>query len=198
MIRINLLPPEAQPSTEFKLNPSYVVGGVAAALIVLLLPFTWVQISRRQHLRDDIAVVKDKLERFKPIVAQVELLEQAKAQLEQRKGIIQTLENERLRYPFFMEDFIKLLPNNVWLTNLTTTLPPDNQTISVGMDIIALDHYAVADMVSNLETSQIFSDIDVGPITLSQSGPTGTGQSITFHINSIYRKGTPINAIKKP
>lgn len=196
MIRINLLPAESQPSTEFKVNPQYVIAGVSGALIVLLLPFTWVQISRRNHQRDDIAIVKDKLERFKPIVAQVEALEQAKSQLEQRKGIIKNLENERLRYPYFMEDFIKLLPNNVWLSNMTTSLPPDNLSISVGMDVVALDHYAVADMVSNLETSQIFSDIDVGPIILS---PNSSGQSITFHINSVYRKaGSSPNAIKKP
>lgn len=196
MIKINLLPLEALPSSEFKLNPQYVIAGVSGVLIVLLLPFTWAQISRRNHQRDDITIQKDKLERFKPIVAQVEALEQAKSQLEQRKNVIQTLESERLRYPYFMEDFIKLLPNNVWLTNMTTTIPTDNQSISVSLDVVALDHYAVADMVSNLETSQIFSDIDVGPITLLQAG---TGQSITFHINSVYRKaGSTPNAIKKP
>ena len=196
MIRVNLLPPDNQGVSEIKFNPSYAEAGVAGVLIVSLLPFSWVQISRRKHLQDDIALVQNDLERYKPIVAEVEQLEQAKSQLDQRKSIIQKLESERLRYPFFMEDFLKLVPNNVWLTSLTTALPPDGNSMTVGMDVIALDHYAVADMVSNLETSQIFSDIDVGPITLI---PSAQSQTITFHINSIYRKAAlniP-NAIKK-
>src|SRR5262249_50595978 len=160
--------PDTQAS-EFKFNPAYAVGGVAGFLIIFLLPIYLAQVSKRKHIREEVSSVQSELEHYKPIVAQVEMLEQAKAQLEQRKNIIQQLENERLRYPYFMEDFIKLVPNNVWLTNLATTLPPDNSSITVGMDVIALDHYAVADMVSNLETSQIFSDVEVGAITLSQS-----------------------------
>jgi len=195
MIRINLLPLETLQVSERKLNPSYVIGGVASFLVVFLLPISWVQISRRKHLNEEVTSVQSELERYKPIVAQVEQLEQAKKQLEQRKSVIQTLQSERLRYPYFMEDFLKLLPNNVWLTSLTTTLPPDNASITVGMDVIALDHYAVADMVSNLETSQIFSDVDVGAITLSQNG---LNQSIAFHISTLYRKAAPnANAPKK-
>ncbi len=194
MIRINLLPLDVQV-TEHKFNPNYVVAGVAGVWILVLLPTGWVQYSRRKHLQDDITATQNELERYKPIVAQVEELAAKKAELQQRKGVIQQLESERLRYPYFMEDFLKLLPGNVWLTNLSTTLPPDGVSITVSMDVIALDHYAVADMVSNLETSQIFGDVELGTLTLSQ---TLTGQTITFHINTTYRKGaTTANAIKK-
>lgn len=198
MIRVNLLPPEVQGVSEFKLNPSYVVAGVGVFLILFLLPISWAQVSRRKHLKDDVSAVQNELERYKPIVAQVDQLDQAKVQLQQRKTVIQSLENERLRYPYFMEDFLKLLPNNIWLTNMATTLPAsgpsDSSQIGVSMDVVALDHYAVADMVSNLETSQIFSDVDVGAITLV---PTPTSQTVTFHINSTYRKGASANAVKK-
>ena len=194
MIRINLLPPDIQVS-EHKINPTYVMSWVGGFLVILLLPTTWVQYSRRGHLQDEIRSLQNELDRYKPIVAQVEALEQAKAQLQQRKTIIEQLENERLRYPYFIEDFLKLLPSNVWLTNLTTTLPPEGLSITVSMDVIALDHYAVADMVSNLETSQIFSDVDLGPITLVQAA---TGQTINFHVTATYRKALlTVNAPKK-
>jgi len=185
MIRINLLPPELQV-VERKLNPNHVVVGVAVVLAVLIVPHALIQSSRRSHLTQEVDSLKGELERYRPIVAQVEALEAAKAELQQRKSVIQSLESERLRYPYFMEDFLKLLPNNVWITNMTTTLPADGSTLNVAMDVLALDHYAIADMVSNLETSQIFSDVGVGGITMTQT-PTG-GQSVSTRITSVYRK----------
>ena len=55
--------------------------------------------------------------------------------------------------------------------------------MTVAVDVIALDHYAVADLISNLETSQIFSNIDIGPLALSQAS---LAQSISFHLTSTY------------
>jgi Tfp pilus assembly protein PilN len=194
MIRINLLPAEIAVS-ERNFEPKHVVGVWAMALLIILIPFYGVQYSRRKHLRSDIEEIQRKLKALEPVVAQVEALEATKAQLQQRKSIIQQLESERLRYPYFIDDFLKLMPSNVWLTNLATTLPGDPSTITVGMDVVALDHYAVADMISNLETSQIFFDVELGPIQLTQSA---TGQSITFHLNTTYRKaGGDPNAVKK-
>lgn len=195
MIRVNLLPPEIHVS-EHKFNPSYVVAGVGGALVLFLIPVTATQYSRRSRLRAEYTSLESELDRYKPIVAQVEALEAAKSQLQQRKGIIQQLENERLRYPYFMEDFLKLMPGNLWLTNMVTTLPADGSSIGLSVDVIALDHYAVADMVSNLETSQIFSDVDLGPITMTQT--TTGSQSITFHVTTLYRKAVlNANAPKK-
>jgi Tfp pilus assembly protein PilN len=185
MIRINLLPPEVR-SSERKIDPRLYVAGTGIVLIGFLIPFSLIQVSRRSKLRSEKENLSSELKRYEPIVAQVEALEAAKAQLQQRKGIIQQLENERLRYPYFMEDFLKLLPSNVWLTSLTTTMPTDGSTIAVSMDVTALDHYAVADLVSNLETSQIFTEVDMGTLTLA-AGSTG-GQTITFHLNTTYRK----------
>ena len=186
MIRINLLPPEVEVSSSTaQFNPGFVVAGVAGVLVLILVPVSWVQRVHRNHLDSEISDIQSQLDRYKPIIAQVDALEQAKAQLTTRKSLIQQLENERLRYPYFMEDFLKLLPNNIWLTNLTTTILPDGSSLNVTLDITALDHYAVADLVSNLETSQIFTDVDLGTIQLSQ---TGTGQSITCHITTTYHK----------
>ena len=194
MIRINLLPPEVDEVVEQKGNPGYIVGGVAGVMIAVLIPISWVQHSRRNHLQSEITSIQSELDRYKPIIAQVEALEAAKTQLQTRKSLIQQLENERLRYPYFMEDLLKLLPNSVWLTNLTTTLLPDGASMNIALDIQALDHYAVADLVSNLETSQIFTEVDLGTIQLSQ---TATGQSISCHVTTTYRKVAITNAPKK-
>src|SRR5207302_8127536 len=101
MIRINLLPLDVQ-ATERKIDSNLIIGVVAGGLVVLLIPFTWAQYAARSRLRTDLTAVQAELDHYRPIVAQVEALEAAKSALQQRKTIIQSLESERLRYPFFM------------------------------------------------------------------------------------------------
>lgn len=156
-----------------------------AALVFILTLIHIHQRIVRNRLRAEAGALQNELDRYLPVAAQVDAMEQAKTQLQARKTVIQQLEGERLRYPQLMEDLLKLLPGNVWLTNLTTQTTTGD-TMSIAMDVVALDHYAVADLVSNLESSQIFSDVDLGTLTLSQSP---TGQSISFHLGTSYRKG---------
>jgi hypothetical protein len=67
--------------------------------------------------------------------------------------------------------------------------------MTIAMDVVALDNYAIADLVANLETSQIFSEVDLGPISASQST---TGQTMNFHITTNYKKADALpDATKK-
>lgn len=194
MIRINLLPAEIE-SAPSQINPAIPLSAAAIIPTLILAPIHLSQMATRQHLHSEVTSLKSELDRYQPIIAQVEALEQAKVQLTQRKSVIQELESERLRYPQFMDDFVKLLPGNLWLTNLSTVPQPNGNAMTVNMDVIALDNYAIADLISNLETSQIFTDVDLGAISASQSP---TGQSMTFHVMTTYRKvNTLPDAAKK-
>jgi type IV pilus assembly protein PilN len=194
MIRINLLPAEMETAPS-QVNP---VIPLSVAVLIPALVLTPVHLGQRatQHrLQTETASLKSELERYQPIIAQVEALESAKVQLSQRKSIIQQLESERLRYPQFLDDFLKLLPGNLWLNNLTTIAKPSDNTMEINMDVVALDNYAVADLVANFETSQLFSDVDLGAITISN---TPLGQTMTFHMTTNYRKaGSTPNANQK-
>jgi Tfp pilus assembly protein PilN len=196
MIRINLLPAEYE-SAPTQISPAI---PLVAAAILPLIPIVIIQLglmNKKRQLQAEKASINSELDRYQPIIAQVEALEKAKNELNSRKGVIQQLETERLRYPQFMDDFLKLLPSNLWLTNLTTALQPANNTMSVNLDVTALDNYAIADLIANLETSQIFSDVDLGTIQTTQSA-TG-GQSLSFHLTTVYRKvGALPDAAKKP
>ncbi len=195
MIRINLLPAglEAAPS---RVNPAIPISVPVILLAMLLVPFHIKKMADRKKLQSEVSSIKNELETYAPIIKQVEALEGAKAQLTQKKSIIQQLESERLRYPQFFDDFVKLIPNNVWMTNVITTHQGNTNTLMVNMDVAALDSYAIADLVSNLEASQLFSEVDLGAIAISQS-QTGT-QTMTFRITTNYKKAEqPTDAAKK-
>jgi Tfp pilus assembly protein PilN len=194
MIRINLLPAELE-SAPLQLNPAIPLGGAAALTILLVSIVHFHQASTRNKLRSEKESLQSELARYQPILDQVNALEQAKVQLTNRKTVIQQLESERLRYPQFMDDFLKLLPGNLWLTNLTTTSQPGGQML-IAMDVTALDNYAIADLIANLETSQIFTDVDLGAIAATQTPQAG--QTMTFRVTANYRKSnSPTDATKK-
>ena len=188
MIRVNLLPPMAEAAPT-EISPVIPIAVVAGVPLIGLFLFHIKLKKRDTDLRTQAAQLQHQRESLQPILNQVKALDDAKASLNQRKGVIQQLESERLRYPQFMDDFVKLLPGNLWLVNLNTTSPQGGNTLTVGMDVVALDNYAIADLVSNLESSQIFTDVDLGAISATQNP---TGQSLTFHVNTTYK---PMNVV---
>ena len=195
MIRINLLPIGVE-SGPTPIKPAIPLAFAVVIPLCVLTPIHLGQIATQKRLKAETARLKSDLERYQPIIAQVEALESAKVQLTQRKSVIQQLESERLRYPQFFDDFIKLLPGNLWLTNLVTSASSNAGAMTIGMDVVALDNYAIADLIANLETSQIFSDVDLGSINTSRSA---AGQTMTFHVTTNYKKsGTVTDANKKP
>ena len=193
MIRINLLPAELEAAPS-QINPAVPPALIVALAVIILVPVQLHEMATRKRLQTEVATLKSELDRYQPIIAQVEALEAAKTQLTNRKTVIQQLENERLHYPQFLDDFVKLLPGNLWLTNLTTAMVGNSMTVN--MDVLALDNYAIADLISNLETSQLFADVDLGQISASQ---TSTGQqNMSFHVTATYRKGAIVpDATKK-
>ncbi len=188
MIRINLLPAELE-SAPSHMNPALPLSAAVILPALILVPIHLTQMATRRRLQTETTSLKSELDRYQPIIAQVDALEAAKVQLTQRKSVIQQLESERLRYPQFLDDFIKLLPGNLWLTNLITHGQPNTNVLTVSMDVVALDAYAIADLVANFETSQIFSEVDLGAIQTSQST---TGQTMTFHVNTTYKKAATL------
>ena len=193
MIRINLLPADLEaPPTQ--VNPAIPLLMAVVVPIVILMPVHLGQMATRKRLQTETVSLKSELERYQPIIAQVDALESAKVQLTQRKSVIQQLESERLFYPHFLDDFLKLLPGNLWLTNLVTAGQSTPGNMTVNMDVVSLDNYAIADIIANLETSQIFSDVDLGAISAAQ---TASGQTMTFHVTTTYKKAVKVSDANK-
>jgi Tfp pilus assembly protein PilN len=193
MIRINLLPAELE-SAPTQISPAIPLAVAVAIPVALSTVFHFVQVGNQKKLQTEKESLTKELDRYQPVIREVERLEAMKVQLQNRKTVIQQLESERLRYPQFMDDFLKMLPGNLWLSNLNTVI--DGAQLKVNIDVTALDNYAIADLIANLEGSQIFTDVDLGAISTAQSQ---TGQTMTFHLSTNYRKmNTLPDAGKKP
>lgn len=196
MIRVNLLPDDLEIQ-QAPINPALPLAACAIVPFLLIVPLHLKMKSTDKSLQEDITAKRQKLNSLQSIIKQVQELESAKTQLSNRKGVIKQLEDERLRYPQFMDDFVKLLPGNLWLTSLSTIQQPSGNIMNVTMDVVALDNYAIADLISNFENSQTFTDVDLGPITASANSQTG-GQSMTFRVSATYKRVEPIpDASKK-
>jgi len=197
MIKVNLLPPELEPAPS-ELNPAIIVTPLVLVVSIALFVMYRQQASLLEEQRNEIRKAQNDIKQLEPIIAKVEELEKQKTELNKKKGVIQTLENERLTYPQFMEDLVRLLPSNIWLTNLATISQPNGTDLDVTLGVTALDNYAIADLISNLENSQIFSNIDLGAIATTPGAQAGA-QSMAFQVKTTYKRmmAGAMNAVKK-
>src|SRR5688500_10152501 len=113
MIKINLLPPEIHVA-EVRRQLS-LAGGIAGGLVVLCLMGFWVTLFvKGKRLEKDLVQAQEELRKYQAIVDKVKELEATRNQLQARRDVIQQLLKGRLIYPKFFEDFMTLLPPEIW------------------------------------------------------------------------------------
>lgn len=167
MIRINLVPVEL---IEKEARQRKLILGITGVVIILslLVLFLFVRLGVERTLITRQRVLEVNLKKCQEKVDEVKNLKSITAVLETKKNIIEGLMRERLCYPLFMEQVMKLIPNGVWFTSLSVLA---NQGIfKVTISCNAFDNFGIADFVSNLENSQQISNIELGSITSSGSG----------------------------
>jgi Tfp pilus assembly protein PilN len=182
MIRINLLPQEIHAAEAKKQIAA--IGIAAAALVVVALLFIGVwRFSKKVALERDLAIAKDELTKYEAIVNQVNSLEQLKNNLKSRGDVINQLLKGRLTYPKFFEDFMMLLPPDIWVGNFNTQ--PSADKLRVDLNASSLSNFAIADWLINLQTSPYFSEVTLGAIN-SQEAAENKPPVMTFTISFKY------------
>jgi Tfp pilus assembly protein PilN len=124
---VNLIPPEERQGSQSPLRtgslPYVVLGGLVALLVgVAALVMTGNQISERKNeivslKREDHAAQ----ERAEKLVSYVQLAEMRQQRLE----TISSLANSRFDWERVMRELSKILPPDVWLTNLNASASPE-------------------------------------------------------------------------
>ncbi len=174
MVNINLLPKEIAEQQKLKEITTVVI--IFSVLIVSLLILIYT--SRRVfliNLNNQLYRIEKELKKMEPIVKEVEQLKSNKAALESRKSLVERLMSTGVIYPKLMSDLLKVLPEDVWFSNMNTSVLRDQNTpdkkftgITVRLTCSCYDKISIADFLANLEHSDKFENVKLGPINTAQ------------------------------
>lgn len=168
MIRINLLPPEVHAAAVRK--QMSVLGGILGGLAVLgMLGFWGTRLVRANELEKQLEDANVELRKLQDIVDRVNQLEQTRNQLQARRDVIRQLVKGQLVYPKFFEDFMALIPSEVWLTNMNTNSDPSG-AMNITATAQSLSNFAIADWITNLQKSPLCSNVNLGTISTQEVG----------------------------
>jgi Tfp pilus assembly protein PilN len=183
MIRINLLPREIYVQDARRQLRFIGVAVLSSVLVGLLLIYGWqLNIKRREEARN--VELSAELRKYQAIVDQVAELEQTRNLLRARRDVIRQLLVGRLIYPKFFEDFMSLLPSEVWVASMSTSLDPQG-VMTVTMSAQSLSNFAIADWLTNLQSSPLCSEVKLGAISTQEQGE-GKAPVLSFGMSFKY------------
>lgn len=183
MIKVNLLPREVYAAKAQK--QLQVIGiGLGAAVALAAIGYYLLLLNASRRLDQELADAKAELQKYEAIDREVNDMRAKEGQLSSRLSVIQQLLRGTLTYPKFFEDFMALLPSDVWIGNLSTSMDASNG-LAVSVSAEALSSFAVADWLSNLQSSPLCRDVKLGAISVSERGE-GASSTFTFTMNFNY------------
>lgn len=163
MIKINLLPPEIRKKAEKK--RIIALAGLGVLVVVLIIFGVYGgKVLHYRKLTRELKGIENELRRLDPVLKEIEQKQREKEVLVKKYQVMKDLMRNTLIYPQFFEELVNLLPDNVWFSNLTTKSSPESPILEVNLDASALDNYAIADFLVNLEKKGYFTDIELGAI----------------------------------
>lgn len=187
MIKVNLLPREiyaARAQQQIKVV-GMAVGGI---LVAGLLAYYGSLYARSKALTKELDGARAELQKYERIDAEVKAAQQQENSLRSRYEVIQQLLKGTLTYPKFFEDFMALLPADIWVSRISTTTDPSSG-LNVSADAKALSSFAIADWLTSLQNAKdLCSDVRLGAITVEEQGD-GPGAIYSFTMTFNYKRG---------
>ncbi|MDR7520966.1 MAG: PilN domain-containing protein [Armatimonadota bacterium] len=163
MIRINLLPrvPRRRiPGRQF------IEVGVPLVALVAVVVLSAVISGRNARLQQQIDETNREIADLQPTVARVLDLDRRIAVLREKEKVILELVRQQMPAAAVLNEIRLLVPRTVWLTSMSV---PDASSLS--MEGFAMNYYAVAELMDNLGTGQLFRLVDLSVVQLDRVGP---------------------------
>ena len=156
MIQINLLPYREKAKKDTFSRQIFMIAG---SLIILLLVLGWVTIwmkSSISSLENQVKESEVTLADLDKKIGNLENFKKEKKDLEDKLGVISTLEENRLA-PVKTLDNLALLvpPKDIWLTKIT------QKGNSISLEGIGRDNLVVADFMKTLEKFDPIKSVDL-------------------------------------
>jgi type IV pilus assembly protein PilN len=159
MIRINLLPQEERRTRGggFRLDKMKVIPlAVLALVLVSSLATLMVQGSRLSSLEQDVATARAESEQYKKTIALIDEMVRKEQELDRRLALVQQLDTNRFRTVQVLDEVARRVPRYMWLTSLRNVAPE-----RYSIDGYAFSNLVVSDLMSSLDQSGMFRDIEL-------------------------------------
>ncbi len=186
MIRINLLKPESKEfregpvvaKTEFRPKKTFPFTAVFMVLLIAVLAAAFILQKRMiNQERDRLQTAQAEKKKLEYVIAKLDELEKQKAVFQRKIGLINQLRAMQDSAVTIMDELSKMLPDWVWLTELTS----QGQMIQIKGN--ALSNNLIADYIYNLEGSPHFTNVNL----ISSTQRSGRGaQFMEFSLTLNY------------
>jgi Tfp pilus assembly protein PilN len=155
MIAINLAPPIVRPPRVRRSLAALAVG-VAYAVVLGGLGW-WYALSAQDatHLSERVNLLSQELAGQKTLLGRGERMREALADLTKRTRALDELTHSQGTTIRILDAFLDVVPRELWLTSLEG-LGPELRAVGA-----ALSPNAVANLMSNLQTSGTFKEVDI-------------------------------------
>jgi len=183
MIKINLVPKEIEKKAQQK--EKIILLSLSGVLVLAIFFGIWFwKLAQVKRLESHLRKLDNELKSLQSQAKKVDEIERNKKALHQRLGVINTLLTSRLDYPKLMEKLAMpdIIPSRVWITSLLTKTSQD--IIDLSFQVQAMDNYAIADFLANLDKNKSFDKVELNAITTTKIGDTPVR---TFSIKCLYK-----------
>jgi Tfp pilus assembly protein PilN len=177
LIRINLLPrvPRRRlPGRQFlELGLPLLALGVVIVLGLFIA-------NQNRGLERQLLDVNREISDLQPVVARVEELDRQIALNKAKEQRLTDLMKGQLPAASVLNEFRLLIPKDVWVTGLSV---PDSSALSI--EGLALNYFAVAQLMDNLAAGQLFRQVD---LTLVQLDHVGSREVVKYQVTARIQK----------
>ena len=159
MIRINLLPRDERQARKSIAMPKLgALMPVFALLLVvaLFVAFALIQTMQVGRLNADIARAKAEAEKLRPQIEAIKELTQKREELTRRLDVIAGLDKNRLWRVKLVDELSRCVPEHLWLNNYEETAADQ-----VKIEGVTFSNLLVADLMSRLEASPLYGNVDL-------------------------------------
>ena len=195
MIKINLLPKELQEKGK---GLDWIILGYGVILFFALMGMSLYSAKLQSYNKDIIRKKRwsAQLSEIKTKVARVEQLDAQKALLNAKKNTVTQLFQGRILYPVFMDCFFRIIPKEIWISDITLT-EDQQKNISVIAMSNSLSTNSIADWLQTLESKpDMYSGVSLSAIDVKQppekdkAATFGFSLTFTFHPPADPAKGS--------
>ena len=181
MIKINLLPYREKKKKENLVQQIWIISG---SFIVFILLLVWLQIWINSSISDLKSKIKESeasLIELDKTIGDLDKFKNYKKELEQKLGVIATLEENRLAPVKTLDNLAMLVPSkDIWLIKIT------QKGASLNIEGIGRDNLVVADFMKDIEKFDPIKSVDL--ISSKNTEIAGTPLQ-RFNFSCVLKKG---------